>query len=47
MKRKWPWLWTSLLAASLLLAGVVSVALAAPEASVGYVEEITAGPPAG
>lgn len=44
MKRKWPWLWTSLLAASLLLAGVVSVALAAPEASVGYVEEITAGP---
>jgi len=44
MKRKWPWLWTSLLAASLILAGAVPAALAAAETSVGYVEEITAGP---
>jgi len=44
MKRKWPWLWTSLLAASLILAGVVPAALATAETSVGYVEEITAGP---
>ncbi len=44
MKPKRPWLWTALLAASLLLAGAVSVALAQPEVSVGYVEEITAGP---